>query len=385
MSEFEQPGTGPPDAETVWLLQQATENQRAGDHVGSVDLLQRVLARQPDLAVGWSSLARSLLGLGRLEEALEAIDRSVALDSSSVRAQLIRTEAMARASRLSEAVAAARQAIAAGADRGSLRLRLQALLRETGQPAQLSDFADVAPPDGPTPWVLIACMPKSGSTFLKSCLCRALKWPERQFSFGYWQNEQELSLPDLVEATGKPGVVQQHVRATVTNLQLVQAFAIRPIVLTRNIFDALVSMADFYEQGADNDFLGGATARRVGREVLFDYVVPRWASWHIAFCVSWTRAMQAGAVEGLGITYEGLMADKQGTIQALLRFLGARVADETVAQSVESVEASTDGLVTRRNIGRVGRGAEELWPRHREMVERMAQAYPNDDLSPIGL
>ena len=39
-------------------------------------------------------------------------------------------------------------------------------------------------------------------------------------------------------------------RASEANIQLMQAFRIRPVVLVRNIFDAMVSQLDFHRNGA---------------------------------------------------------------------------------------------------------------------------------------
>src|SRR3546814_18105807 len=46
--------------------------------------------------------------------------------------------------------------------------------------------------------VLIACMPKSGSSFLKEAVRKLTGWPDKALSYAYLQNEQELHLPNML-------------------------------------------------------------------------------------------------------------------------------------------------------------------------------------------
>jgi tetratricopeptide (TPR) repeat protein len=139
--------------------------------------------------------------------------------------------------------------------------------------------------------IFIACMPKSGSTFLKHALCRLTGWREASLTYAFLQNEEELYLPHLRAVATQDTVTQQHCRATVPNIQMMQAFAIQPIVLVRNLHDALVSYTDFFDGGATvNTFFAGRweTFERDRRiDLMIDHFVP----WYLGFFASWTDAM----------------------------------------------------------------------------------------------
>ena len=45
-------------------------------------------------------------------------------------------------------------------------------------------------------------------------------------------------------------MTHQHCRATEANVQLMQAFGIRPVVLVRDLHDVIVSLRDYFNGGA---------------------------------------------------------------------------------------------------------------------------------------
>jgi predicted O-linked N-acetylglucosamine transferase (SPINDLY family) len=65
------------------LLVQAEETQRRGKNAEAAPLYQKFIAQQPDSAVksaiAWHGLGRSLVGLGRVDEAIDAYRRSISL------------------------------------------------------------------------------------------------------------------------------------------------------------------------------------------------------------------------------------------------------------------------------------------------------------------
>jgi hypothetical protein len=110
-------------------------------------------------------------------------------------------------------------------------------LAELPAPSVLSDYTDTLEPDELAPHLLIACQPKSGSTFLKNILCEATGFRDTYLFHAAELSTQELFYPVLLEFADVPTVTHQHCRATEANLQMMQAFGMRAVVLVRNLFD----------------------------------------------------------------------------------------------------------------------------------------------------
>lgn len=254
----------------------------------------------------------------------------------------------------------------------------------SGGRGELADFAPEIGEDEIGRHIVIACMPKSGSTFLKHALCRITGWREASLTFAFLQNEEELYLPYLRAVATQDTVTQQHCRATIPNVQLMQAFAIRPIVLVRNLFDTIVSYADFFDGGATiNTFFGGRwesfeRAQRI--DLMIDHVVP----WYLAFYASWSDAMARGQLDCLLLRYEEMIADKPKALARIADFHALDIPEDACTAAVVAIEGDADKDKTRYNKGVAGRG-DELSDAQRERIGRLAAYYHDVDFAPLGL
>ena len=252
----------------------------------------------------------------------------------------------------------------------------------TGEEPRLADFAPDLDEREFGTHVFIACMPKSGSTFLKMALCALTGWPEAFMTYAFLQNEEELYLPFVRTAACRDTVTQQHVRATVPNLQMMQAFKIRPIVLVRNLFDVIVSYADFFSSGAKiNTFFAGRWDG-LSRERQLDLVIDNFVPWYTAFYASWSDVMKYGRLDCRLLRYEDMIADKQGTLEALVEFYDLGKSAAECAAAIEFVDGRKD--ITRFNKGKAGRG-DELSDAQKDRIRHLAGYYPDVDFGPIGL
>lgn len=92
--------------------------------------------------------------------------------------------------------------------------------------------------------ILIACMPKSRSTLLTKMISESTGYTNTPFVKAYSQNEQDLYLPSMLMHKNRNTITQQHVRATVPNVDLLRLFNTKNIILFRNIFDVCLSYRD---------------------------------------------------------------------------------------------------------------------------------------------
>lgn len=232
--------------------------------------------------------------------------------------------------------------------------------------------------------IVISAMPKSGSTFLSRAVASASGYAHSFLAYAYGNAEQELYLPAVIDAYGRGTVTQQHFKANQHNLEILNAFRIRPVVLTRNVFDALVSARDHLVQENLANLPGVHVSREfrdLEPERQLDFVIDLFAPWYVAFFVSWHHAEGAG-VPFLWMTYEEAVADWPGAVSRVLEFGGRSRPAEDVAGAVAALTGAPRER-TRLNHGTVGRGVSLLSLAQRERVLRLTRHYSAVDFSRI--
>ena len=252
------------------------------------------------------------------------------------------------------------------------------------RPALLSDFTNEITPDKLGRHIFIACVPKSASTFLKNVLLNLTGYRDLFAVQAAGQNEHDLYLPSVRALAEADTVTQQHCRASFANIQIMQAFGIRPVVLVRNMFDSVMSLLDFYiKNGAyrntyyRGDFLALDEETQV--DLLIDNVVP----WYLQFVASWSLAESEGRLDIKWLSYEELLADKQTAIADVLRFYGLGASVRNVEVKIKETESQERKI--RFNKGVAGRGKTGLNDQQKERIRRLTKYYPSTNFSRIGL
>jgi hypothetical protein len=281
-----------------------------------------------------------------------------------------------------ESLLCCRQAIALCPAPGS-HVNLTNALAATGQPARLADFTTEITPEQLGRHLFIACVPKSASTFLKNLLVSVTGYRDLFTVYAAGQSEHEIYLPTLREAAHLDTVTQQHCRASDANINLMQAFGIRPVILTRNIFDSVMSLFDFYNQGAFQSSYHRADWPALDAETKIDLLIENVIPWYFQFVASWDLAEKQRRVELHWLSYEELVADKPASVLRVLEFYGLGAARQGVAARIAEIEA--EGRKIRFNKGVTGRGKTGLNPRQKEQIRRLARFYPSTDWGRIGL
>jgi tetratricopeptide (TPR) repeat protein len=375
----------PREQEAVRLMQEGALPQAEA-------LLRAVLSERPEdhqilnaLGVITAQLGRLAEAIGLFERALEQApgDAGVAGNLTAAKQNMtLNAYALIERQAWPQALSAYREILACDPDNTIAPNAFVHCVLNAGETPRLADFAPGLREAELGRHIFIACMPKSGSTFLRTALMELTGWPEAYFTYAFLQNEEELYLPHLRAAARQDTVTQQHCRATVPNLQLMQAFAIRPIVLVRNLFDALVSYTDFFDGGATvNTFFAGRWAaldrgRRI--DLVIDYFVP----WYLTFFASWLDAMAKRQLDCHFLRYEDMIADKQAALERLAAFYDLDKTPADCAAALAAVEARKD--TTRFNKGIAGRG-EALSEEQKDRIHLLADYYHDIDFSPVGL
>lgn len=230
--------------------------------------------------------------------------------------------------------------------------------------------------------ILVACFPKSGSTYLCGLLAEITKFPQLGLVQFYGQNEQDLFEPAVKVLRTTDSVTQQHVKATNFNVQLMQQYGLRPVVLVRNIFDVILSVHDHYERECHLGPLGYIhhEYRSMNFEERMWFLIHVHLPWYFNFFASWRQ--ETPSLRPMWMSYEQFFTDQSGWARRILEFYGLSVTDTEIERAL----AAMPGRFTRLNVGKSGRGAA-LPLRHREAILRLAMAWRIDraDMHLIGL
>ena len=252
------------------------------------------------------------------------------------------------------------------------------------------------------PNILVACAPKSASTFIHAALVKALRLPQAclftatldwpsAISLGAALREQdpdELSL--IRNGLNQRGyVAQHHTRCSPYQARLLDTYNVKPILTYRNIFDTVVSMDDMVmdwraQPSAEGYFADGMPSnfQTLPREDRLLILAQRWTPWLVQFYVSWKKCERAGLTKPLWVSYDtDFLGDKQVLATRIADHIGRNRADpDKIAAALQD---TSEAKAKRINQGVAGRG-RDLPAEVREHILITAGYYADDeDLTPL--
>ena len=235
-------------------------------------------------------------------------------------------------------------------------------------------------------YIFVACMPKSGSTFMAKALSELTGYRYVELAYAYERNEENLYLPKLIDSYSFGSVTHLHVRATNSNIDLMNTFSIRPVILVRNIFDIVVSIRDhLFQEGFEfptffcNEKFGELTEKEQ-----FDFIIEQGLPWYFNFYVSWYAAVLSGNIKALWMIFEDVVSDWKEALSNVAQFYGIQKTDKEIEKALERMEGKRRQEI-RLNKGKVGRGSSELTNDQKEKIVSLARFYPWVDFSKIGI
>jgi adenylyl-sulfate kinase len=228
---------------------------------------------------------------------------------------------------------------------------------------------------------LVACMPKSGSTFLSSIISSLPGFRQVSLVPDHGRREQELCVDTLrkqEEIVGQDSwVAQHHVRYSEATKHYLQEFKIRPIVLVRNIFDVVPSLVDHH--ALEGPIYPAAFApsdiatRSIDEQSTF--VTQMALPWYFNFYMSWLQCPNR-----LEIRYEDLVGRPEWVTRRVCDYLEIEVSNTTISAAIALANSSG----RRKNKVTPGRG-KYLSSENTDSIIRMANQYPGEDFSSIGI
>jgi Sulfotransferase domain/Protein of unknown function (DUF1232) len=217
--------------------------------------------------------------------------------------------------------------------------------------------------------ILIACMPKSGSTYLTDVIsqCPGIRRAILTPSAG--RREQEIDEQLLRKLDRSSFVAQHHVRNSDWTSEMCRSYRVTPIVLVRSLQDVVVSLRDHMrsESAVFPQFFADARHASLDDASLEQMIARLALPWYLNFYMSWRETPGA-----LMVSYEELTAAPDQVIREILLFAGADVSLEDLREAMEKV-AGRDA--SRLNIGAAGRGSS-LQPQTVRTILDLVDLYP---------
>jgi hypothetical protein len=222
--------------------------------------------------------------------------------------------------------------------------------------------------------ILVACMPKSGSTFLADVVAKLPGMRRAHLVPDYGRREQELDLEQLINHHGLSYVSQLHLRPSRLTGELLSAFGVKPVFLFRNIWDVMASLRDhMHSHSLDWSMARIDPAFRDWEEERqYEFLARSMMPWFIDFYVSWSLEETK-----LTVRYEELMAAPAAVVGRIAEWAGIEASGGEIEQALAET-----GHAATFNKGGSGRG-RAVPAAARAQVEALARFYPHVDFGPL--
>lgn len=223
--------------------------------------------------------------------------------------------------------------------------------------------------------VLVACMPKSGSTSLTNAIAAHPRFRKAGLAAEYGRREQELCQIRLSRYNHRGRYVCQiHLRNSEFTQRLIAQYRLSPVVLVRDLPDVVMSIRDHMHAESrigPMAFITEAHLRQRPAE-LEETIVRLAMPWYLNFYAGWREDPRARVVH-----YEDMIRDPVSTIAGVLRHAGVEPRMDRMQQVLDAFH----GPGNRLNVGVAGRG-RSLAPRAAEALGQLLDQYPEFEGDP---
>ncbi|TNE33693.1 MAG: hypothetical protein EP348_12330 [Alphaproteobacteria bacterium] len=226
------------------------------------------------------------------------------------------------------------------------------------------------------PHIVIACMPKTASTFLAATIAEIPGIEQATLVPAWEQREQELCPIQLSHYNRRQYVAQCHLRYSRATEFYFGKFGIIPAVLVRNLADCAVSLRDHFRKDPEPvPYVNFSDIQKNMPDEAFEEAIVRFAlPWYINFYVGWR---QAKAVEIYD--FDDLTSDPAKIIRDIFARADYPVEDSAISKALDRSTASSK---TRFNVGKTGRG-RQLSSGAKEALLRLLDFYPDFKDDPL--
>ncbi len=219
------------------------------------------------------------------------------------------------------------------------------------------------------PHILLACMPKSGSTFLATALSELPALRRCRLTPALGEREQELCHVRLSLYNHRGYVAQHHIRNSAWTQHLIAKYHLTPVVLVRNLADCVISSRDHLRHAPESSPMYAFVPEhmKMSDAELEEVIVRMALPWYINFYMGWRQDKNA-----LFVDYNDLAGDPAKVIESVLAQTGMSFTRKDVDKALSRCKKRD----TRFNVGGSGRG-RDLSPSAAKALAQLLDLYPS--------
>lgn len=232
--------------------------------------------------------------------------------------------------------------------------------------------------------IVVIPFPKSGCTYLTRLIASVSGFPIVNVFGLSGGNEHYLDREQIKLQSNNLFVSVLHCPGTNVNINTINKFKFRTVLIYRNIFYTLISLHDFYvkEKFDRIEFSGPFTNYRDMLEedqkwFLIHHVLP----WYLKFFVSWELAKKNKRIDYYQTTYERLFQEDQ-EIPQLLHYLNISSNNQRIHDARKAMDERNN---SKLNVGASGRGISWFNNNQFETTLTMTKYFTNIDFTKIGI
>lgn len=221
--------------------------------------------------------------------------------------------------------------------------------------------------------VLLCAQPKSASLYIVQLLSLCLGFKNHQIGFD--QAGGAIYYPRLLASkfSGQHTISHCHAEAMHHVIKMIETLKLRPIVLTRNLLDSLLSRRDMLirdktaanllSSNAMQAFLNGT------HEYQMDVIIDLFASQYLNFYSGWQQYRNHHVINPVFISFQELIDDEVRLVQRVATELNVTVSAQTI-RDVSSQISEAGGI--NFFSGRSGRGKEAFTELQLDVLQNKA-------------
>ena len=220
---------------------------------------------------------------------------------------------------------------------------------------------------------------KTGGAYLGHLLTMSIEGGEYVSMNSRNDDGQSFDYVTLFNAIGPNRVVKSHNVADQRNTFAASMLEMKPILLTRNIFDCLHSIRHFTYPDDPSHPQGHLTEIEK-----LELITAKQAFYYVEMHGSWDRVIRNGGPV-LRLHYRDNIGDWVGAAEAIFAHVGRAIPRERIFAAYETVERmrSENPFSVRFRKGLVGEG-EASMPEHlKDRIRSLYKLYPDVDFTPI--
>lgn len=233
------------------------------------------------------------------------------------------------------------------------------------------------------PLLLLAFAPKSGGTFLRSALIKAVDGQLVRTVHAQGGRDAQPYLPTFLNyfsggVTTKTLVTHLHMQALPANEHFINAFGIRPVIMLRSIADMMASYWDMLDAADDPtdmgvNFLVPPDFKKRPPNEKQEFLLRMLLPWYLSYYASWESFSSRHPDKLLAVRFQDLVDDPVGLMTRILRHAGLAQFEANCGKAYDEAWKLRGQL--RFNKGDYGRGLAYFTDAQRESIRASLGHY----------